>query len=65
MPIDLEDLMNDRQAFEMAMWRVKTRAQEEGRTYTFRELLKQATEELRKDYERLKASSSSPETQEP
>lgn len=64
----LEDLMNDRGAFEGAMFRARLKAEEEGRNPTFREMLDEAQKILQADYDRLaaeiKASGSSPSTPE-
>ena len=51
----LEDHMDDRQAFELALLRVRGRAVAEGRTPTHREMLAEAQRELEEENRRLAA----------
>jgi len=51
--VKLEDHMNDRVSFEWAMLRARQRAEAEGRTPTFREMLDEAQKELDEEHRRL------------
>lgn len=71
MAITLNEHMNDRQAFEMAMFRARAKAAQEGRKPTFREMLGEAQKELEEEHRRLekevaeaRAAESSPSTEE-
>ena len=60
----LDDHLNDRLAFESAMFRARMKAEEQGLNPTFREMLGLAQKELEAEHARLageiKASASSP-----
>ena len=52
----LEEHMDDRQSFEMAMFRARMKAEEEGLNPTFREMLDLAQKELEEEHARLAKS---------
>jgi hypothetical protein len=51
--MELQDHLNDRQAFEMALLRARMRNKREGKSVSQQELLKQATAELENEHQRL------------
>lgn len=53
--MNLDDHLNDPEAFDLALLRVRGRAIAEGRTPTHREMLREAQEELEAENRRLAA----------
>jgi hypothetical protein len=51
--VKLEDHMDDRASFEMAMFRARAKATKEGRNPTFRQMLDEAQKELEEEHRRL------------
>ena len=47
-----EQYMNDQVGFELALHRVQNKARQEGKTYTFRQMLDMAHQELAEEYDR-------------
>lgn len=52
----VDEHLNDRQAFELAMFRVRAKAVREGRHPTHREMLEEAQTELEAENQRLRAT---------
>ena len=61
--MNLDEHLEDRQAFELALLRVRGRAVKEGRTPTHREMLAEAQKELEEENRRLAASKYADEKQ--
>ena len=53
--MNLDEHLNDPEAFDLALLRVRARAVQEGRTPTHREMLREAQEELEAENRRLAA----------
>lgn len=52
--MNADEHLQDRHAFELALLRVRSRAEEEGREMTYGEAVKEATKELEAENKRLR-----------